>query len=259
MTIDDTCNDDGRDSNPPCDLRDSGACAVESWALNTFSCVVVDNHGCDDVHADVTDLKKCKCLWEITGISQFRDEGEKCNMASVGEDDIRNRLKPPREAQIWLRPQTECEGPLSGESWLGDGNSDHSNHDCSNDTDEACNRIVRKVLQCSWKRAEQADDRTNHHPDDSASPVSSNGIHADREGENVTAHDKNVEQVLAPANKSSSPFAKQDFSSTCHRVNVWKSKLELTNHISRVRCHSTERDEEDKSGDDTDSSYSLWQ
>ena len=114
------------------------------------------------------------------------------------------------------------------------------------------------MLQCPWQGEKETEDRAEHHPGNSASGVICNSIHHDGEGQDVTAHDKDIERKLSPTQDAFAPNAEEYLASAGKGVNTRIVYLKLPDNEAGIGSHGAETDERNQARNDTQLSHSCW-
>lgn len=172
----------------------------------------------------------------VSGVRVRWDDGEgdrDCvwggGLTSVGEDDVGYGEETLVETCI------DCGLNLPVARFL-DADPDHGDQQGRDDGDEARDCQEADSFQSAWHGTDHRDDQSDHTKDDRAGAMAYNGVHHDREREDVTTHHEDEEDNLCGSEYFSPNWTSHHFSCVRHIVHPRIGELELSNYESRVCC-----------------------
>lgn len=107
------------------------------------------------------------------------------------------------------------------------------------------NRHPRNLPQRARQAAYKRDNQPNNPKHNTASAMLGEGIHHDRECQNMAPHNKDQEEQLRSTHDFTPEAAQHDFARVRHAVDVWVCELELADDIAGVCGDDAESDDED--------------
>ena len=80
MSINDTRNDDGGDSDAPCDFLDHRTSRIQSRRGDEGTRITINNDSKDEIQNSFTNLDKEESFWPFGRVFELIDEAEKTTM-----------------------------------------------------------------------------------------------------------------------------------------------------------------------------------
>jgi len=252
VAIHDTGADNGWDGNAEGDLLHERAGGGQSGRLDGGTDVVVDDDTGGEVQADLEALKHKEGLLKVLGSLHLGDETEESDVGAVCKDNVGDGL----EGSV----QVVRDGGLDNAAGvLLHSNGDHGDQDGTKDADEGAERDPGHSAHGTRDGQHQRDDQADHSEDNGASAVVGDGVQHDTEGQDVAAHDEETEQKLADAEEFTTKAAHQDLTRVRQILDVRITFTHQANVVSGICSEKTQADDQNNTGNQTQSSHGRGQ